>query len=75
LCKSLKKWSRCITKETTATKWYRYLDESKHLVTNGEVQDILSSKPAVDGRAAMLAADQGDDIEGLSFNTAMHVTS
>jgi len=68
LCNSLKKWRRCITKETTAAKWDRYLNESEHLLTNDEVDDILSSKPAVDGRAALAAADQADDIASLSIN-------
>ena len=66
LCNGLKKWRRCITKETTSVKWDRYLDESDHLLTNDEVEEILTSKPAVDGRAALLAADKAEDIEGLS---------
>ena len=68
LCNSLKKWRRCITKETTAAKWDRYLDEFELLLTNEEVEDILSSKPVVDGRAALLAADQAEEIEGLSIS-------
>ena len=68
LCNSLKKWRRCITKETSSVKWDRYLDESDHLLTATEVEDILTSKPAVDGRAALLAADQADDVQGLSIS-------
>ena len=67
LCNALKKWRRCITKETVSQKWDRYLDESEHLLTNEEVQDILSSKPAVDGRAALAAADEAEDIADLSM--------
>ena len=67
LCNGLKKWRRCITKETTSSKWDRYLNESDHLLTNDEVQDILSSKPAVDGRAALVAADQAKSIDDLSI--------
>ena len=68
LCNSLKKWRRCITKETSSAKWDRYLDESDHLLTNEEVEDIMSLKPAADGRAALAAADQADDIKGLSIS-------
>ena len=64
----MKKWRRCITKETASAKWDRYLDESDHLLTNAEVEIILSSKPAVDGRAALFAADKADDIESLSIS-------
>ena len=60
LCNALKKWRRCITKETKSQKWDRYLDESCHLLTNEEVQDILTSKPAVDGRAALVAASEAE---------------
>ena len=66
LCKGLKKWWRCINKETTSVKWDRYLNESDQLLTNDEVEDILTSKPAVDGRAALLAADQAEGTEHLS---------
>ena len=66
LCTGLKKWRRCITKETTSLKWDRYLNESDQLLTNKEVEDILTSKPAVDGRAALLAADQAESTEHLS---------
>ena len=68
LCSSLKKWRRCITKETSSAKWDRYLDESDQLLTATEVEDILSSKPAVDGRAALMKADQADDVEDLSIS-------
>ena len=67
LCTGLKKWRRCITKETTSLKWDRYLNESDQLLTNEEVEDILSSKPAVDGRVALLAADQAESTEHLSI--------
>ena len=67
LCNSLKKWRRCTTKETVSTKWDRYLDESDHLLTNAEVQDILSSKPAEDGRSALKAADAAEEISDLSI--------
>ena len=67
LCNSLKKWRRCITKETVSRKWDRYLDESDHLLTNAEVQDILSSKPAEDGRSALVAADAAQEISDLSI--------
>ena len=67
LCNGLKKWRRCITKETTSAKWDRYLNESDHLLTNDEVEDILSSKPTVDGRAALVAADQAKSIDDLSI--------
>ena len=67
LSNSLNKWRRCITKETAPDKWDRYLDEADHLLTNEEVEDIMTSKPAVDGRAALLAADQADDLKDLSL--------
>ena len=67
LCNSLKKCSRCITKETSSAKWDRYLGKSDQLLTDAEVEDILTSKPAVDGRAALVTADEADDIEGLSL--------
>ena len=67
LCKGLKKWRRCITKETTFLKWDRYLNESDQLLTNDEVEDILTSKPAVYGRSAPLAADQAEDTQHLSI--------
>ena len=67
LCNALKKWRRCITKETTSQKWDRYLDESGQLLTNEEVQEILSSKPAVDGRSALVAADAAKDSDDLSM--------
>lgn len=60
LCNALKKWRRCITKETKSQKWDRYLDESCHLLTNEQVQDTLTSKPAVDGRAALVAASEAE---------------
>ena len=60
LCNALKRWRRCINKETKSQKWDRYLDESCHLLTNEEVQDILTSKPAVDGRAALVAASEAE---------------
>ena len=63
---SLKKW-RCITKETSLDKWDRYLDESEHLLTTTEVDYILTSKPAVDGKAVLVKADQADGIESLSI--------
>lgn len=66
LCNSLK-WRRCITKEMTSAKWDRYPNELDHFLTNEEVQDILSPKPAVDdGRAALVAADQAEKMEDLS---------
>lgn len=65
LCNSLK-WRRCITKEMTSAKWDRYPNKLDHLLTNEEVQDILSSKPAVDDRAALVAADQAEKMEDLS---------
>ena len=64
---SLKKWRQCITKETSSEKWDRYLDESQHLLTTTDVDYMLTSKPAVDGRAALVAADQADDIASLSI--------
>ena len=67
LCNALKKWRRCITKETTSQKWDRYLDESGQLLTNEEVQEILSSKPAVDGKSALVAADATKDSDDLSM--------
>lgn len=67
LCNALKKWRRCITKETKSQKWDGYLDESCHLLTNEEVQDILTSKPAVDGRAALVAASEAEDSADLSM--------
>lgn len=67
LCNASKKWRRCITKETKSQKWDRYLDESCHLLTNEEVQDILTSKPAVDGRAALVAASEAEDSADLSM--------
>ena len=33
LANSLKKWRRCITKETSSDNWDRYLDESEHPLT------------------------------------------
>ena len=51
--------------ETSSAKWDRYLKESDHLLTTAEVKDILGSNPAVDGRAALMATDQADDVEGL----------
>ena len=66
-CNSLKKWRRCITKETTGAKWDRCLDESEHLLTSKEDEEILSSNSAVDGRAALAAADQAEDTKGLSI--------
>ena len=68
LCNSLKKWRRCITKETSSLKWDRYLDELDDLLTATEVEDILTSKPSVDGRAALVDADQADDVKGLSIS-------
>lgn len=50
-----------------STKWDRYLDELDHLLTNEEVEDTLSSKPAMDGRSALVAADEADDISHLSM--------
>ena len=67
LSNSLNKWRRCISKETAPDKWDCYLDEADHLLTNEEVEDIMTSKPAVDGRAALLAADQADDVKDLSL--------
>ena len=67
LANSLNKWRRCITKETAPDKWDRYLDEADHLLTNEEVEDIMTSKPAVDGRGALFAADQADDLNDLSL--------
>ena len=67
LCNTLKKWRRCITKETASHKWDRYLDESDKLLTSAEVEDILSSKPAVDGRAALVAADEAESVQDLTF--------
>ena len=67
LSNSLNKWRRCVTKETASDKWDRYLDETDHLLTNEEVQDIMTSKPAVDGRAALVAADQADDVSDLTL--------
>ena len=67
LCNTLKKWRRCITKETASHKWDRYLDESDKLLTSAEVEDILSSKPAVDGRAALVVADEAESVQDLTF--------
>ena len=62
LSNGLKKGRQCITKETTSVKWDWYRDESDHLLTYDEVEEILTSKPAVDGSAALLAVDQAEDI-------------
>ena len=62
---SLKKWRHCITKETSSEKWDRYLNESEHLLTSEEAEDILNSKPAVDGRQALLEADKTDNPQDL----------
>ena len=56
-----------ITKETVSHKWNRYFDESDHLLTNEELEDILSSKPAMDGRSALVAADEAKEIDDLSM--------
>lgn len=67
LSNSLNKWRRCITKEKSSHKWDHYLDKADHLLTNEEVEDIMTSKPAVDGQAALLAADWADDVNDLSL--------
>ena len=67
LSNGLKKWRRCITKETVSHKWNRYFDESDQLLTNEEVEDILSSKPAMDGRSALVAVDEAKEIHDLSM--------
>lgn len=64
----LKKWRRCITKETSSQKWDRYMDETEQLLTSDEVEDILNSKLAVDGRKALQEADQADCVEAMTIS-------
>lgn len=55
-----------MTKETSSEKWDRYFNESEHILTGVEVEDILSSKPAIDGRKALLEAAEEEDTEDLT---------
>ncbi len=68
LALNLKKWRRCVTKETSSAKWDRYLDESDTLLTTNDVHEIMNSEPAVEGRKALVAADLADDIDDLTLS-------
>ena len=63
---SLKGWRRYITKETASEKWEKYLNECDTLLTNKEVEDIITSKPALEGRKALMVADTAEDPDDLS---------
>ena len=63
---SLKKWRRCITKETSAQKWDRYLNESEQMLTADEVQEMMNSQPAVDGRKALQEAEVAESPDELT---------
>lgn len=67
MAKDLKGWRRFITKETSSEKWDKYLDEFDSLLTNKQVDQIMNSKPATDGRQALMAADAAETPDDLSI--------
>ena len=67
LGENLKKWRRCVTKETSAQKWDRYQQESETLLSTDDVHNIMESEPAVEGRKALQAADLADSVDDLSI--------
>jgi len=69
---SLKKWRRCITKETSSQKWDRYLEESEHMLTAEEVQEMMDSKPGVDGRKALQEAEIAENPDALMVSQYCH---
>lgn len=69
---SLKKWRRCITKETSSQKWDRYLDESEQMLTVDEVQEMMNSKPGVDGRKVLQEAEVAESPDQLMVSQYCH---
>ena len=67
LAGGLKGWRRHITKETSSAKWDKYLDECEHLLTNQQVDDIMNSEAATEGRKALIAAETAESGEELSI--------
>ncbi|PFX17367.1 hypothetical protein AWC38_SpisGene18303 [Stylophora pistillata] len=67
LCSNLKGWRRYIAKETSASRFAKYLREADHLLTTPEVEEIMVLGPANDGRVALIAADSATSAEQLSI--------
>lgn len=67
LAGSLKGWRRCITKETSSEKWEKYLSECDSLLTSQDVEEIMNSQPAVEGRRAIIAADRARSSQELNL--------
>lgn len=63
---------RCITKEMSAQKWDRYLNESKQIMTVEEVQDMMNSKPGVDGRKVLQEAEVAESHDQLMVSQCCH---
>ena len=67
LAGGLKGWRRHITEDTSSAKWDKYLDECEHLLTNQQVDDIMNSEAATEGRKALVAAETAVSGEDLTI--------
>ena len=67
LASGLKVWRRFIMKETSSDRYEKILEESDQILTNQEVEAIMSSRPAIDRRLALGQAEVAKSPETLTL--------
>ena len=63
-------WRTSVHNKTQAEKWAKYVEECDRAIIPENVQNILSSKPAIQGMKALTAAKAGKELTPCQFSAA-----